>query len=265
MFDKERCNDLHKLRLCEVKRFASSLLQDFQLRISFSLDVTCSRGAESLGNRMSSHHDAGREVPMFPLGTVLLPGGILPLHVFEDRYRALTEYCLSNEAQFGVVLIERGQEVGGGDVRAPVGCLADIIQHEVFPDGRANLVVLGTTRIDIKEWKSNQPYPTALVTEIADSSTEESPVRALEVLRRLCMFVEAAQNRGYKVPPIDEQALTVGVEASELTYRIADLTPSGPFDRQRVLTASSCGERLDIIEEQLQGLEEILSAEQGEQ
>ena len=70
---------------------------------------------------MTSDHDAVREVPMFPLGTVLLPGGILPLHVFEDRYRELTEYCLGNQTSFGVVLIERGHEVGGGDVRASVG------------------------------------------------------------------------------------------------------------------------------------------------
>ena len=209
-------------------------------------------------------HDEVREVPMFPLGTVLLPGGILPLHIFEDRYRKLTDYCLRNEAQFGVVLIERGHEVGGGDVRASVGCLADIIQHEGFSDGRSNLVVLGTSRINIKEWKSDDPYPTASITEIVDTSSEEALGRALDVLGRLRMFLEAAQNKGYKVPPIDEKALAVGVEATELTYRIAELTPAGPFDRQRLLTVSSCEERLDIIEEQLQGLEEIVSTEPDE-
>ncbi|MEC7828067.1 MAG: LON peptidase substrate-binding domain-containing protein [Actinomycetota bacterium] len=213
---------------------------------------------------MSPDHDEVREVPMFPLGTVLLPGGILPLHIFEDRYRELTDYCLKNETQFGVVLIERGHEVGGGDVRASVGCLADIIQHEGFPDGRSNVVVLGTSRINIKEWKSDDPYPTALVSEIVDTSSEDSLARGLEVLGRLCMFLEAAQNKGYKVPPVDGKAVAVGVEIVELTYRIAELTPSGPFDRQRLLAASSCEERLDIIEEQLQGLEEILSAERDE-
>ena len=65
--------------------------------------------------------------------------------------------------------------------------------------------------------------------------------------------------------PIDEEAVAVGVEVAELTYRIANLTPSGPFDRQRLLKAPSCEERLDIIDEQLQGLEEILSTERGEQ
>ena len=67
------------------------------------------------------------------------------------------------------------------------------------------------------------------------------------------------------MPLIDEEAVAVGIEVTELTFRIANLTPSGPFDRQRVLTTSDCEERLDIIEEQLQGLEEILSTERDEQ
>ena len=57
-------------------------------------------------------------LPMFPLGTVLLPGAVLPLHVFEPRYRQLVQDCLAGEPEFGVVLIERGSEVGGGDQRA---------------------------------------------------------------------------------------------------------------------------------------------------
>jgi len=58
---------------------------------------------------------------MFPLGTVLLPRAHLPLHIFEERYRALARDCLAGDRSFGVVLIERGQEVGGGDVRFSVG------------------------------------------------------------------------------------------------------------------------------------------------
>ena len=61
-----------------------------------------------------------RRLPMFPLGTVLFPYAVLPLHVFEPRYRALTEHCLAGDGCFGVVLIERGSEVGGGDTRFAV-------------------------------------------------------------------------------------------------------------------------------------------------
>ncbi len=200
---------------------------------------------------------------MFPLGTVLFPGSVLPLHVFEKRYQELTNYCLQNETQFGIVLIEKGHEVGGGEVRASVGCMADIIQHQRFPDGRSNLVVLGTSKINVERWTPDDPYPTALVADVVESSSSSSLDRALEVLRRLCAFSRAAESGGYRLQQIDEKAVAVGVGVDELTYRIADLTPFGPFDRQRVLTAPGSEERLDLIEEQLQGLEEILAAERG--
>src|SRR4051812_9365869 len=80
------------------------------------------------------------ELPMFPLGTVLLPGAVLPLHVFEPRYRALVEVCVAGDREFGVVLIERGNEVGGGDTRTSAGCVARIAEVRELPDGRYLLV-----------------------------------------------------------------------------------------------------------------------------
>ena len=73
---------------------------------------------------------------MFPLGTVLMPSVVLPLHVFEERYREMIRWCLDNEPEFGVALIERGSEVGGGDVRTQVGCVARIVEAAEMPDGR---------------------------------------------------------------------------------------------------------------------------------
>ena len=73
---------------------------------------------------------------MFPLGTVLFPHGVLPLHVFEPRYRTMTERCLADDATFGVVLIERGSEVGGHDERFDVGTAARILQAGRLEDGR---------------------------------------------------------------------------------------------------------------------------------
>ena len=76
----------------------------------------------------------GVEFPMFPLGTVLFPHGVLPLRVFEPRYRAMVTHCLERDARFGVVLIERGSEVGGGDTRFHVGTVAQIVQAAFTPD-----------------------------------------------------------------------------------------------------------------------------------
>jgi Lon protease-like protein len=80
---------------------------------------------------------------MFPLGTVLFPGGVVPLHVFEPRYRALTGYCLERDERLGIVLIERGSEVGGGDVRFRVGTRGVIARAQALPDGRWLVVVVG--------------------------------------------------------------------------------------------------------------------------
>jgi Lon protease-like protein len=73
---------------------------------------------------------------MFPLSSPLMPHTGVPLHVFEERYRIMVRTCIDDDRRFGVVLIERGAEVGGGDERADVGTLAEIADAEELPDGR---------------------------------------------------------------------------------------------------------------------------------
>jgi hypothetical protein len=72
-----------------------------------------------------------RQLGMFPLSTVLFPHAQIPLHVFEPRYRALTKDALAGDSRFGIVLIERGSEVGGGDQRMAVGTSASGPRVEV--------------------------------------------------------------------------------------------------------------------------------------
>ena len=100
---------------------------------------------------------------MFPLGTVLLPSAVLPLHVFEPRYRQLVRDCLDRDGEFGVVLIERGNEVGGGDNRTSVGTVARLVEAVPFGDGRWALAAVGTRRIRVRRWLEDDPYPRAEV------------------------------------------------------------------------------------------------------
>ena len=98
-------------------------------------------------------------MPMFPLGTVLLPGVVLPLHVFEPRYQQLVRDCLeASHAEFGVVLIDRGSEVGGGDVRSDVGVVARVLQVAAMDAGRFAVISVGTRRIRITQWLEDDPY-----------------------------------------------------------------------------------------------------------
>jgi len=204
-----------------------------------------------------------KETPMFPLGSVLFPGATLPLNIFEGRYRSLAQRCVSDAEPFGVVLIEKGHEVGGGDIRSSVGCLARILEHREFPDGRWALLVHGESRILVDEWLDDDPYPKAVITDFPDDACELSMDRCMEVLQRLTTLTVDAKSAGYEVPIIDAEALAVGVDAEELGYRIAQLTPSGSFDRQRILTRRNCAERLNCIEELVVGLEEVLEATRG--
>src|SRR5882724_11018467 len=117
----------------------------------------------------------GRCLPMFPLGTVLLPFAHLPLHIFEPRYRALVKDCLAGDGEFGVVLIERGHEVGGGDVRFGVGTVARILQTAELPDGRWLVDAVGTDRFRVTEWLPEDPYPQALVEPLDDEPFDAAP------------------------------------------------------------------------------------------
>ena len=112
---------------------------------------------------------------MFPLGSVLLPGGVLPLHVFEPRYRQLVVDCLAgrDEPEFGVTLIERGCEVGGGDVRADVGAVARIARVDALDDGRYAVVAVGTRRIRVNAWLPDDPYPLADVDDWPDDDPDD--------------------------------------------------------------------------------------------
>jgi hypothetical protein len=102
-------------------------------------------------------------IPLFPLGTVLLPGAPLPMHIFEDRYRSLLRDLLdlpAGERRFGVVAIRQGREVGVDGVHAlhDVGCMAQIVSTQANEDGTYELEAVGTTRFRIVGLDSERPY-----------------------------------------------------------------------------------------------------------
>ena len=100
------------------------------------------------------------ELPLFPLHTVLFPGAQLRLHIFEERYKRMINHCLENAAPFGVVLIRRGMEALG-PLAEPyeVGCMAKILNHKPYPDGRLHLIAQGSERFTIRSLdKEALPY-----------------------------------------------------------------------------------------------------------
>jgi Lon protease-like protein len=107
-----------------------------------------------------------RVLGMFPLSTVLFPRADLPLHVFEDRYRTMVADCLGGDREFGVVLITRGSEVGGGDQRVDVGTVARIEQVVDVGEGRMLVTARGLGRVRVRHWLPDDPYPRAEVDDL---------------------------------------------------------------------------------------------------
>lgn len=105
-----------------------------------------------------SNHKEEKELPLFPLNIVLFPGGLLPLHVFEKRYRELVKFCIRNESSFGIVMIKEGDEVGEVVIPCKVGTAVDLVEIDRFPDGRMNIMTSGHSRFEILEVQDELPY-----------------------------------------------------------------------------------------------------------
>jgi hypothetical protein len=183
-------------------------------------------------------------MPMFPLGTVLLPHTLLPLHVFEPRYRALAADCLAGDGEFGVVLIERGSEVGGDDIRFDAGTVATIVDARQIHDGRWFLVAEGRIRLRVVRWLPDDPYPLAEVEEVGDPEwfdTEGLRDRAVRMLRRVAAM---RTELGDTVRPVPVQVDDDPVRAS---YEAVALSGLGPLDVHRLLMADSPADRYEQL------------------
>lgn len=200
-------------------------------------------------------------LPMFPLGMVLLPTMVVPIHVFEPRYRKMTRDCLDGDREFGVVLIERGSEVGGGDVRTDTGTLARIIEAQEFPDGRWGLVAGGVRRIQVCRWLEDDPYPQAEVQDWPDSKPDDE---GGDVSDRLPPVVSAWRRVLALQSELGAPGLPADFEVSEdpptAVWQLAALSPLGPIDRQQLLAAANTAQRLDLLAELLTETEELIRA-----
>lgn len=131
----------------------------------------------------------GKEIiiPLFPLPTVVLfPGVLLPLHIFEERYRQMTKDALSGKRVIGMMLLQKGWEKDyeGALPVFPVGCLGEIVQEESLAEGRFNIVLHGTSRFHLtREVRRDTPYRQGSVT-LLDNVAREEEREPLEDLRR---------------------------------------------------------------------------------
>ncbi len=183
----------------------------------------------------------------FPLGSVLFPTMVLPLHVFEPRYRALVSDVLEEEADFGVVLIERGREVGGSDVRTDFGTEAKIVKAEEFVDGRWSIVAVGTRRFKVNDWLEDLPYPRADVTYIDESDDVEEHPNIKPIVSKFGRLMALASEAGIDVGAVPDE---LG-DHSTASFQMSALAPINMLDKYQLLSERSTVKRLELLDDRL--------------
>lgn len=202
-------------------------------------------------------------MPMFPLGLALLPGAVLPLHVFEPRYLQMFREILAddvNEPEFGVALITKGREAGGGDERAMLATSARILDMQATDDGRYVLAAVGIDRLRINAWLPDDPYPIADVDVWPDVDLEavcdDAGLRAriAATHARIDDLNAGAAELGDDVAAPTE----ISDDPRLATYHLGSLAPLGPADRLALLAAPGLAERLDVLDAALDDARAVL-------
>ena len=200
---------------------------------------------------------------MFPLEQTVLPSALIPLHIFEPRYREFARFVTARtEPEFGTALIERGREVGGDDKRASIGVVSAVLQSEEFPDGRWAIVGIATRRIRIVEWLADQPYPRAMVTDWPDDDAGD--YRASISAETMVALADALERTLTAAARLDPRRTVESIELSDdpalATWQAAVGARLGPLDAMRLLDEPSASRRASIASELIVERAEVLEA-----
>ncbi len=187
--------------------------------------------------------DNNSEVFIFPLNTVLFPGGRLPLRIFEQRYIEMTKQCIANDRPFGVCQIKEGQETGTPAVPEAVGCLARIAEWDMPQLGVFQLQTEGTQRFRILR---SEVARNGLISASVEMLPDEGPVApssalCAEVLKAIIDKIGAEH---FPSPHRFDDAAWIG-------YRLSEILPINRDTRQRMLQLSDPAERLTQLEQVL--------------
>lgn len=196
------------------------------------------------------------ELAMFPLGSVLFPHMPVLLRVFEDRYLIMLSRILKEEpAEFGIVLIERGQEVGGGEQRFAVGTVARIAQLETTPE-LVGLVAEGDRRIEVVEWLEDDPYPRATIRVLDDLVWDDAlaPLRerAEQTVRRVLAVASEYSDQQWSA------TVELADDPVAAAWQLAAIAPLGPMDQVLLLRSPTMGALLGSLIDLTLAAEETL-------
>lgn len=185
------------------------------------------------------------EIPLFPLSSVLFPGALMPLVIFEPRYRQMIGRCMDEDIPFGIVLIKSGVEVGGAAEPHAIGVTARIEKLEPTPDSKINILAAGHDRFRILSTANDRPYLTGEVELLEEIDGESGPARLLAeqarerfgAFHRLTLALRGEWSRQARTP----------VAPGRLADHIASRLPVSERTRQRLLELLVVPERLETV------------------
>ena len=192
---------------------------------------------------MTASLSVPRRIPLFPLpGVVLMPGTMLPLHIFEPRYRAMVADALAGDRTIGMAMLYPGWEAGGDDPRIyALGGAGEIVESEELEDGRYNILLEGRFRYRVIEETPANPYRIARVEEVRsvpfpDPDEEQRVTRAAAAL-----FGNVS--RELELPPLPDEAFSPERLASEIALRLRYTPP----ELQAILETDSLASRFEAL------------------
>jgi Lon protease-like protein len=197
-------------------------------------------------------------MPMFPLSTVLLPSMPLSLRIFEERYLKLLGDLITEEnPEFGVVLIEKGPEVGGGEKRLPIGTIASVTDIGTL-DQFYGLESIGSQRFRVNAWLPDDPYPMADIDFIPDLIWDDSLIPArvhLETkVRKLLAFASEFGDLQYG------SDTELSDDPMDACWQLAGVLPVGQLDQLDLLNSQSADELISRTYEIVTTLDKALQA-----
>ena len=207
---------------------------------------------------ISKIDDFSGTIPLFPLSTVVLfPNTLLPLHIFEPRYKQMFNDVINAERMIGMALLKPGWQsnyYGNPDIFQIVG-MGKVVSSETLDDGKLNIVLYGLRRVKIKEIIEDTPYRLArvdIINNINENGEETHRVRIEELISRWNFFLDRKE-KSHKIN------VNTNLPLDSLTDSLATLIYPNVFDRQKLLEEQNVQKRAEMIIKELETRIEVIS------
>ena len=207
------------------------------------LGVNPTKGLCYTGDVMAGASDELTEIPLFPLNLVLFPGMPLPLHIFEERYKAMIGDCMRYNTPFGVSLIRSGQEVGSPADPQPIGTTTRVLRSQMLEEGRLNIMTKGERRFEVIEITQREPYVAALVKLLDETVGEGFTGISSELTEEFTRMMRSLISLGGGYT----SQVDVPENPVELSYMIAANLEAPIPVRQELLEVPTAADRLNRL------------------